>query len=140
MNSGLDVFDNTIQKTTEILKQIESDLDWENRRNQSYLALRSVLHALRDRLPVEEAVHLSAQFPLLVKGIFFDGWRPIDVPIKMSRAEFVQKVAEEFRFDVAGGIEKVIFSVLNAVFDSLDPSEKIKIEENLPDDIVGLFY
>src|ERR1700722_18841534 len=37
--------------------------------------LRSVLHVLRNRLTPEQAVHLGAQLPLLVGGIFYDGWR-----------------------------------------------------------------
>ena len=44
-------------------------------RRSAYRALRSVLHVLRDRLTPEQAVHLGAQLPLLVRGIFYDGWR-----------------------------------------------------------------
>jgi len=140
MSTGSDVFDNTIQKTNELLNQIEEKLGWENRRNQSYLALRVVLHALRDRLMAEDAVHFSAQLPLLLKGIFFDGWQLAAVPIKMNREEFVNRVAGEFKLDVEGGIETVISVVLNAIFDIVDPAEKIKITEALPNDIVMLFY
>jgi uncharacterized protein (DUF2267 family) len=35
---------------------------------------RGTLPALRDRLPAEEAVDLAAQLPLLVKGMYYDGW------------------------------------------------------------------
>jgi uncharacterized protein (DUF2267 family) len=34
-----------------------------------------MLHALRDRLPPEIAVHLSAQLPMLVRGIYYEGWK-----------------------------------------------------------------
>ena len=39
----------------------------------TYRALRSVLHVLRNRLTPEQAVHLRAQLPLLVRGILYDG-------------------------------------------------------------------
>jgi uncharacterized protein (DUF2267 family) len=43
-------------------------------RDQAGRILRSVLHAIRDRIPPEEAVHLAAQLPLAWKGVYFDGF------------------------------------------------------------------
>ena len=49
-------FETSMDKTNLILKDIEQAYGWpRERRNQSYLALRTVLHLLRDRLPVEES-------------------------------------------------------------------------------------
>lgn len=138
-STGLDVFDTTIEKTNSILKEIERQMGWEERRNQAYLALRTSLHALRDRLPLLEAVHLSAQLPLLLKGVYFDGWNPAEVPIKMNREEFVQRVAREFQFDVEGGVEEMIRTTLGVVFNHIDPSESDKILNELPKDIAMLF-
>jgi len=36
--------------------------------------LGAVLHALRDRLQIGLAVHLGAQLPLLVRGLYYDQW------------------------------------------------------------------
>jgi uncharacterized protein (DUF2267 family) len=66
--TGLDVFDRTLQETNVGLKELMEDLHCDDRQ-KAYLALRAVLHALRDRLPVHEAVQLGAQLPLLVRGI-----------------------------------------------------------------------
>jgi uncharacterized protein (DUF2267 family) len=33
-----------------------------------------VLHVLRDRLTPEQAVHLGAQLPILVRGVYYEGW------------------------------------------------------------------
>jgi uncharacterized protein (DUF2267 family) len=60
--TGFDAFDKTIHKTNALLKHIENELGWENQRNMSYAALRAVLHALRDRLTVQEAADLAEQF------------------------------------------------------------------------------
>ena len=44
-------------------------------RHHAYNALRAVLHALRDRLTPEQAVHLGTQLPILVRGVYYEGWR-----------------------------------------------------------------
>lgn len=38
--------------------------------------LRAVLHALRDRLTVEEAAQLASQLPTLIRGVYYEQWRP----------------------------------------------------------------
>jgi uncharacterized protein (DUF2267 family) len=70
-----------LQKSNEWLNQLVPELDAEGT-NGALLALRSVLHAVRDRLPPEEAVDLAAQLPLLIKGVYFDGWHPSRTPVK----------------------------------------------------------
>ena len=55
--------------------------------------LRAVLHQLRDRLSVEEAVDLAAQLPIIVRGIYYEGWRPARVPQKIhSKQKFLDQV------------------------------------------------
>jgi uncharacterized protein (DUF2267 family) len=51
-----------------------------------------VLHALRDRLTVNEAAQFGAQLPMLVRGIYYEGWDPTRLPVKMNREEFLQRV------------------------------------------------
>lgn len=47
MSTGFNTFDDTVQKINDMLKLIEQQLGWKDRRNLSYSALRAVLHALR---------------------------------------------------------------------------------------------
>jgi uncharacterized protein (DUF2267 family) len=93
-----------LEKTNGVLKRIEENYGWpKERRNQSYDGLRTVLHALRDRLTVEEAAQLSAQLPMLIRGIYFEGWDPAKVPMKMHRNDFLERINAEFRHEVPGG-------------------------------------
>jgi uncharacterized protein (DUF2267 family) len=58
--TGLDVFDETVHKTNAWLKRLMAIEGWEDR-HVAYLALRATLHALRDRLTIDEVAQLSAQ-------------------------------------------------------------------------------
>ena len=80
------IWDSTLQKTNEWLKALGRELGTSTGSRQ-LLAFRCVLHALRDRLQADEAAELAAQFPLLLKGVYFDGWRPSATPLKARTME-----------------------------------------------------
>jgi uncharacterized protein (DUF2267 family) len=62
-------FDKTIVKTNRWLTDLQQAIGADDR-NQAYLTLRAVLHALRDRIPPDEVAQLSAQLPTLIRGFF----------------------------------------------------------------------
>ena len=70
--TGLEVFDKTVQTTNTWLKEIMEFTGPDRRR--AYRVLAAVLHALRDRLTVDEVAQLGAQLPILVRGLYYDQW------------------------------------------------------------------
>src|SRR5687767_2291216 len=94
--TDLDVFDAAVQQANLWLKQVAEELHTDNRR-EAYLALRGTLHALRDNLVIDEAADLAAQLPMLVRGVFYEGWDPSKTPVRdRSRDAFVERVGRAF--------------------------------------------
>lgn len=135
---GFEEFSSTVSKTNELLKIIEAEFGWEEKRNQSYGALRAVLHTLRDRLTVEEAVQLGAQLPMLVRGMYYEGWDVVNVPKKMDKEEFLDSVRRQFPFSIEENIEYLIGVVLSALRKHVSLGEAEDIVAILPKDIAGL--
>ncbi|MFG2054669.1 DUF2267 domain-containing protein [Micromonospora sp. NPDC048930] len=130
----------SVEKTNLILKDIEQAFGWpKSQRNQSYCALRTVLHLLRDRMPVQESVEFSAQLPLLLRGIYFDGWKPMDVPVKLSRDDFLLEVRQRFPYDVDASMHRVVQVVLDALSRHVTRGAWGDVKDNMPQDLVNVF-
>ena len=93
--NGLEVFDKTVQTTNIWLDDIMQTIGPERR--VAWKVLSTVLHKLRDRLPVELAANLSAELPLLVRGVYYDQYQPARQPTRYDLEEFTDEVAEWLR-------------------------------------------
>jgi uncharacterized protein (DUF2267 family) len=93
MTASIPVFETTCQKSHEWVNQVAGELHTDERQ-LAYRVLRGVLHTLRDRLTADEAVHLGAQLPMLLRGMYYEGWSPSDTPTRDDRAEFLQHIQE----------------------------------------------
>ncbi len=89
------IIETSTHKAREWLAEMAAELGTDDR-HYAYRALRAYLHAVRDRIGVEEAAQLAAQLPLLVRGIYYDGWVPARTPTGHHTVdEFLSEVAEE---------------------------------------------
>ena len=110
----IDVFDTTVQKTHDWLNELGGVLGTENKR-LLYRALRSTLHALRDRLTVDEVAQLGAQLPMLLRGLYYEGWDPTGKPIRVRhKDEFLVPIADALANDDvdAEDAARAVFQVL----------------------------
>jgi uncharacterized protein (DUF2267 family) len=136
--TSFSTFKTTEDKTNRILHEIEQAYGWsKEQRTHSYAALRAVLHALRDRLPVNEAAQLGAQLPMLVRGIYYTGWDPSAVPMKMNRDEFMQRIRESFRYEIDGDIDELVNTVLQALRHYITDGEWGDIKSVMPKELAS---
>ena len=138
IHSPLGVFDHTIEITHTWLNDVLKMLAWRDQQ-RAYRALRAVLHALRDRLSLNDASHLSAQLPMLIRGFYYEGYHPSGKPLPERRkAEFLAHIKAEFS-DESFEIETVARAVLQVLADHITPGEIDKIKKALPEDIRSLW-
>jgi uncharacterized protein (DUF2267 family) len=97
--------------------------------------LSVVLHKLRDRLPVELSAHLSAELPLLVRGVYYDQFEPEKQPTDWDRGAFVAEIARwlsDIRPIDPEDAVRAVFAVLSR---HLPPGQIKKVKHALPGDL-----
>ena len=114
---GLEVIDHTVHLTHEWINELAARLGWVSKRSALRL-LRITLQHLRDHLMADEVAQFSAQLPLLIRGMFFEGWIPKQTPIKERHADVFVGVISAYMDDSpeyrgANDI-KCVFDLLNA--------------------------
>jgi uncharacterized protein (DUF2267 family) len=136
------VFDETVANSKVWLKEVQKEVGAGNQR-QAYAALHAVLHTLRDRLTVAEAVDLGAQLPVLIRGVYYDGWIPNGKPEKISNArDFVDRVSEELGQSSGGhplNALVVTEGVIKVLEQKISQGEIDDIKATLPHDMLKLW-
>jgi uncharacterized protein (DUF2267 family) len=137
--TGLDVFDRTIHKTNNWLNELMKALGWHDR-HKAYLALRVTLHALRDRLTIEEVAQLGAQLPMLICGFYYEGWDPTGKPLKERQKEgFLAGIEEQFSGDNQVDAEQVARAVFSVLSDRVTEGEIEDVKHVLPAELRELW-
>ena len=132
MSTGVTALDHTVQETNLWLKGVEQELRLDNRQ-QAYSALRAVLHTLRDRLPPEVAIKLGAQLPILVRGVYFEGWHAAGTPTRERHLEdFAEHVLSELPREFPVDALTVACGVFEILWEKLGPGELEKVMNHLP--------
>lgn len=135
-DTGLDTFDRTIQTTNLWLREIAEHLGTSDRR-RAWHALGAVLQVLRDRLPVDEAAQLAAQLPLLVRGLYYEGWDPGRPKRIQTREEFVRHVRDVLGGQAAVDAPDACAAVFATLRGHVTKGELSDIESLLPTDLKG---
>jgi uncharacterized protein (DUF2267 family) len=70
-----DVLSHATDLARQWLREVAAEL-YTNEGKDAWTAFREVTHLLRDHLPDTEGAQLAAQLPMLLRGVWYEGWRP----------------------------------------------------------------
>lgn len=129
--------DDSIHRTNEWLRDLQEKLGAENR-GAAYIALRGVLKALRDRLPTDESAHLGAQLPIVIRGVYYDQYRPAEQPNVVREPEvFLSMIGDGFgdANDLGFGPEQAARAVFELLNEKIDTNAAQKTRDILNDEL-----
>lgn len=126
------LFQHSLQTTDRWLKQIMVELGWDDQ-HKAYTALRATLHALREQLPVDECAQLSAQLPLVLRGVYWEGWNPTCTT--PTHDAFLTDIHAAFRHNPNIDPEQVARAFFKALAKEISAGEMEDVRSILPRDI-----
>lgn len=130
--SQLHIANHALQSLHEWLKELGTIVNWEDEQ-RAYRLLCVTLQALRDWLDVNEASQLGAQLPLLVRGIYYEGWRPAETPVaERSREAFLARIEEAFKTDPIDSTSEAVTSVFKLLNLRISKGEIEDVRMRLP--------
>lgn len=130
MNTTISGFTQAANQAQQWVNDLSDDLGWNERR--AHRLLRCVLHALRDWLTEAEMADLAAQLPELVRGIYFEGWKPSDTPVRDRRKEaFVDRIRQDMANDPPGDPDRAIAAVFRLLDRHLDQGEIVQVKASM---------
>jgi uncharacterized protein (DUF2267 family) len=106
-------FEKYASEGNHIINKIARDL--ETNRNRAARITRAVLHAIRDRLPPDDAIQFAQGLPMVLKGVFIDRYDVSKTPIVIrSREDFIEFVRSK-----AGPSAAIDFPTSQSVINAL---------------------
>jgi uncharacterized protein (DUF2267 family) len=132
------LFQDTLQSSAAWIRQIAEATDLDAPRAHDLLC--ATLWTLRDGLLPNDAVHLAAQLPLLVRGLFYEDWRLADVPLRLhDRGEFMRIVAARHRTRPPPDLEAGVRAVFCVLSRNIDFGETFAVLRAVPDELRDLW-
>jgi uncharacterized protein (DUF2267 family) len=103
---------------------------------------KAVLHAVRDRLPANDAVQFAQGLPMIIKGIYFDQYDLARVPVVIRHPEdFIDYVYSCAGTSVARNfpdrefVEEAVAAVFNVLEQTMDYGQVAQIRKMLNDEL-----
>ena len=138
-SKGLEVIDHSVQLAHEWINELAEKLGWQDQKQVLQL-LRLVLTGIRDHLPHDESAGFAAQLPILLRGMYYEGWRPAKTPDPdRSKEAFVDRIEKHFTMELDFNGEEDIAAVMRFLNGKVTPGEISDVRNALPQKIRDLW-
>jgi len=120
-------------------------MDRTNRRNNAHGKTGCLQVAASSATPSERSIacgpggSFRPQLPMLIRGLYYDGWETSRVPIKMSREEFLEVVQSKIIADRVIDAAERVQNVFRVIASHVGDGELEKVMHTLPKDVQSLF-
>jgi uncharacterized protein (DUF2267 family) len=121
------------------IDDLAHQLGWREQ-DTAFHAMVACLHALRDALPKEQAVHIGLALPVLLRGFYFEGWRPSARSLAArKRSAFLERIHDGVGRDPAVDPEQVARAVMILLSKRLPSAELENAKAATPHELHGLW-
>jgi uncharacterized protein (DUF2267 family) len=136
---GLEGLAHTVELTHIWINELDEQLGW-NDKARSYRLLKAVLHGLRDWIGINESAAFAAQLPGLLRGAYYEQWRPATTPVKnRSKANFIARVEEAFKADPLEQPSRSVMAVFELLSRKITRGEIEDVRRALPEELRNLW-
>ena len=125
-------FTQSAEQAQRWVNEFREDLGWASDKD-AYRLMRAVLRALRDWLSLEEVADLSAQLPMMIRGMLFENWQPslIWQVTDRSKDDFTTRVQKEFGSEAIDDRDEAVAAVFRLVDKHISPGEARQVRGQL---------
>ncbi|MHC4993365.1 MAG: DUF2267 domain-containing protein [Planctomycetota bacterium] len=138
-STTFDILGGATETTEHWLADLREEFGWVSERG-AFLCLRSTLHALRDQMSVRDAAKLGDALPVLIRGVFYEGWNPSAVPVQfVDREAFLTRIRLGCRVEPGPDPEHAARAVFSVLSRRVDADEIKTLKAGLPPEIRKLW-
>ena len=141
----INTFEKHLQEASRFIKNLAMQLGTPDDTDHAVRVLRSVFRTLRRRIIPDESLHIVSQLPLVLKGMYVDGWT-INEPLSEAQT------LDEFLFDIRNNMgqranadfasddlaRKKITAVFNVLKQFISKGELRHVRDELPEEIAQM--
>lgn len=135
-----------LHETNEYINQLAKDLGHPEERQRVMIIWRAVMHTIRDRIQISESLDLISPLPLILKGMYVNGWKYHETPpydyesIEQMKTQVkaLQNQYGESRFNWSQSTDQIISITLGSLERYFSKGQMEHIRGQLPKDVKGV--